>query len=191
LVGQDIGIKDGIITCIGAGLPVSSTTSILDAQGAYITPGGVDSHVHIQQWNAPTGDTWETGTRSAICGGTTTVVAFASQLRKDESVLPVVDDYAALALDHSYCDYGFHLIMTNPTMRIINEELPILVKERGITSVKIYMTYDPMKLRDREILDIMVATRKLGITIMIHAENHDMIQLYVICLARFSFLLTI
>lgn len=68
--------------------------------------------------------------------------------------------------------------MTKPTPKIVNEELPFLVSEHGITSVKLYMTYDPMKLRDREILDIMVATRRLGMTTMIHAENHDMIELY-------------
>lgn len=120
-----------------------------------------------------------TGTRSAICGGTTTVVAFASQNREHDTVLSIVDEYSALAMGRAYCDYAFHLILTNPTKRILGEELPLLVKEKGITSVKLYMTYDPMKLADHEILDIMVATRKLGITTMIHAENHDMIALYV------------
>lgn len=176
VIGQDIGIKDGVITCIGASLQASSSTTIIDAQGAYITPGGIDSHVHLQQQNAPTGDTWETGTRSAICGGTTTVIAFASQRRQDESIIPVVADYSALAEGNCACDYGIHLILTNPTKDIVQKELPLMV-EAGITSVKLYMTYDPLKLRDREILDVMVATRKLGMTTMIHAENHDMIQL--------------
>lgn len=133
--------------------------------------------MHLEQWNTPTGDTWETGTRSAICGGTTTVVAFASQNRADDSVLPIVENYGALAKGRAYCDYAYHLILTNPTKKIVEQELPLLVKDIGITSVKLYMTYDPLKLADREILDIMVATRKLGITTMVHAENHDMIAL--------------
>lgn len=153
---------------------------MLDAQGAFITPGGIDTHVHLEQHNTPTGDTWETGTRSAICGGTTTVVAFASQKREDNSVLPVVEAYDALAKSRAYCDYSFHLILTNPTKKIIEEELPILVKEKGITSVKLYMTYDPLKLLDRDILNVLVATRKLGVTTMIHAENSDMIALCVL-----------
>lgn len=78
-------------------LPLSETTTIIDAEGAFITPGGVDSHVHLEQWNTPTGDTWVTGSRSALCGGTTTVIAFASQSKEHESVLPVVRDYMALA----------------------------------------------------------------------------------------------
>jgi dihydropyrimidinase len=151
----------------------------LDCGGGFITPGGVDSHVHLEQWNTPTGDTWVTGTRSAICGGTTTVVAFASQNRLHDSVLPIVEEYGALAKGRSYCDYSYHIILTNPTKKIVEEELPILVK-MGITSVKLYMTYDPMKLADREILNIMVATRKLGMTTMVHAENSDIIALYVL-----------
>jgi dihydropyrimidinase len=144
-----------------------------------VTPGGVDSHVHLEQANCPTGDTWETGTRSAVCGGTTTVLAFVSQARQHNSLLPLVEAYSERANGKSYCDYGFHLILTNPSMKILREELPLLVHENGITSVKLYMTYDPMKLRDREILDIMMAARKLGITTMIHAENHDMIDLII------------
>lgn len=68
------------------------------------------------------------------------------------------------------------MILTNPTRSIIEQELPILV-EQGITSVKLYMTYDAMKLGDRQILEIMIATRALGMTTMMHAENADMIAL--------------
>lgn len=150
------------------------TTMTIDAQHAYVTPGGVDSHVHLAQDNSPTGDTFETGTRSAICGGTTTALPFASQKRHEESLFPIVEEYHRRASGNAYCDYGFHLILTNPTPKILREELPVLVKD-GITSAKLYMTYDPMKLSDRQILDIMHATRNLGMTTMIHAENADII----------------
>ena len=153
---------------------------VLDCEGAFITPGGIDTHVHLEQWNTPTGDTWSTGTRSAICGGTTTVVAFASQNKNHDSVLPIVEEYGALIEGRAYADYAYHLILTNPTKKIVEEELPIIAKEKGVTSVKLYMTYDPLKLGDRQILDIMVSTRKLGMTTMVHAENHDMISLYVL-----------
>lgn len=107
------------------------------------------------------------------------MIAFVSQARQHESLLPLVEEYSALADGNSYCDYGLHLILTNPTVKILKEELPMLALEQGITSVKLYMTYDAMKLRDREILDIMIAARKLGLTTMIHAENHDMIDLII------------
>lgn len=141
-----------------------------------MTPGGVDSHVHLHQDNSVTGDTFETGTRSAVAGGTTTVLAFATQKRSDESLYPVVEEYHARANGKAYCDYGFHLILTNLTPNIVNYELPALVKDGGISSVKLYMTYEPLKLGDRQMLDVMEATRRLGMTTMVHAENGEMID---------------
>ncbi|KAI3012036.1 hypothetical protein CBS147346_951 [Aspergillus niger] len=173
---QDIAISDGKIVLLGQNLPaLFHSAATLDAEGAYVTPGGVDSHVHLQQDNSPTGDTWESGTRSAIAGGTTTVLAFASQKRTDESLFPVVEEYHRRASGQAYCDYGFHLILTNPTPTVLDKELPVLVSS-GISSVKLYMTYQPMRLGDGEILDVMESTRRLGMTTMVHAENHEMIQ---------------
>ncbi|KAL4812439.1 hypothetical protein BDW67DRAFT_178760 [Aspergillus spinulosporus] len=177
LPNTDIAISGGKIYLLGQSLPsLFPSAPTLSADGAYVLPGGVDSHVHLQQDNSPTGDTWETGTRSAIAGGTTTVLAFASQKRTDESLFPVVEEYHRRARDNAFCDYGFHLILSNPTEKILAEELPVLVKEEGISSVKLYMTYQPMRLRDSELLDVMSTTRSLGMTTMIHAENADMID---------------
>ncbi|KAL4745428.1 hypothetical protein BDW72DRAFT_211455 [Aspergillus terricola var. indicus] len=177
LRNTDIAISGGKIYLLGQNLPsLFPTAPTLSADGAYVLPGGVDSHVHLQQDNSPTGDTWETGTRSAVAGGTTTVLAFASQKRTDESLFPVVEEYHRRARGNAFCDYGFHLILSNPTEKILAEELPVLVKEEGISSVKLYMTYQPMRLRDSELLDVMGTTRSLGMTTMIHAENADMID---------------
>ena len=129
------------MVCIGSNLRSSTATTVLDAEGGYVTPGGVDSHVHLEQPNTPTGDTWETGSRSAVCGGTTTILAFVFQTRQDGSLLPLVDDYTKRAKGNSYADYGFHLILTNPTPDILEDEIPLLARERGITSLKLYMTY--------------------------------------------------
>ncbi|KAG2413077.1 hypothetical protein HFD88_010636 [Aspergillus terreus] len=176
LPAQDIAISAGKIVLLGQNLTaLFPTAPTLDAEGAYVCPGGVDSHVHLQQDNSPTGDTWESGTRSAIAGGTTTVIAFASQKRADESLFPVVEEYHRRAAGQAYADYGFHLILTNPTPTVMNEELPVMMRE-GISSVKLYMTYQPMRLRDRELLDVFEGTRRLGMTTMIHAENADMIE---------------
>jgi len=180
----EIGIKDGKIVCIGSSLPTSPNTTVIDAEGAYITPGGIDSHVHLAQQNAPTGDGWETGSRSAIAGGTTTIIAFASQQREDLSLYPVLEEYHAVSRDQSYCDYGFHFILTNPTAEILRDELPVMAAKEGITSVKLYMTYDAMKLNDREILNILFSCKALGMTTMIHAESHDMIALIIERLER-------
>jgi dihydropyrimidinase len=177
-------VKDGKITCIGISLPTPDQTEIIDAEGAYVTPGGVDSHVHLAQDNAPSGDRWETGSRSAIAGGTTTIIAFASQKKSDNSLYPVLEEYDKRAKDQSYADYGYHFIMTNPTKEILRDELPVMAAEHGITSVKLYMTYPAYHLNDREVLDILFACRNLGMTTMIHAESNDMISLIIEGLER-------
>jgi dihydropyrimidinase len=163
LLGQNLGA-------------VVKAKSSINACGAYVTPGGIDSHVHIEDDIVPASDTFETGSRSAIAGGTTTILSFAQQNRGDESVIPIVDAYHGRARDNTYCDYGFHLIMSNPTPKVLNEELPILARQRGITSVKLFMTYQPLMIPDNQILDVMLATRKLGVTTMVHAENGDIIE---------------
>lgn len=183
-LGLEIGIKDGKIACIGYGLDGSAEANIVDAEGAYITPGGVDSHTHIEQDNSPTGDTWETGSRSALAGGNTTIIAFASQNRHEESIYPALEAYHRKATGNSYCDYGFHVILTNPTETILEDELPQLVEKEGISSVKLYMTYEPMKLGDADLFNVMMRARSLGITTMIHAENSDMIAAITARLAK-------
>ncbi|CZT42275.1 related to DAL1-Allantoinase [Rhynchosporium secalis] len=175
-LGVEIGIVGGKISCLGTSLPRDANTQIIDAKGAYVTPGGVDSHVHLAQDNSLTGDDFVTGSRSAIAGGNTTVLAFATQEKSENTVLPTVEEYHTRAKDQSYCDYGFHLILTNPTPGIMSKELPILMSQ-GITSVKLYMTYEPLKLGDSEILDVLMAARSLGFTTMVHAENSDIISL--------------
>jgi dihydropyrimidinase len=182
---------------IGSNLVVRDGTEELHADGAYITPGGVDAHVHLSQFHeaavdTPTktvvtnsdildiedypGDKYDTGTASAVAGGTTTVVTFASQLRDDDSIIPVIDEYHKVAKGKSYCDYAFHVIITRPTPSVLTKDLKVMVEEYGITSIKIYMTYESMKLSDHDILDVMYVARKMGITIMVHAENSDMIN---------------
>ena len=177
--GLSIGTKSGKIVCIGLDLPIGPETKIIDAEGAYVTPGGVDSHVHLAQDNAPTGDGWLTGSRSALAGGNTTIIAFASQKRTDESLHPVLEEYHRRSREQSYCDYGFHFILTKPNEKILQEELPAMIEKEGITSVKLYMTYPAMKLGDGDLLGVMMRTRELGITTMVHAENSDMIDMCV------------
>jgi dihydropyrimidinase len=83
--------------------------------------------------------------------------------------------YHKKATGNSYCDYGFHLILSNPTEQIYDTELPQLV-EKGISSVKLYMTYLPLRLGDADLFLIMMRARALGIMTMIHAENNDIVE---------------
>lgn len=167
-----IGVKDGVVKIMTTE-PLKGGR-IIDADGAFITPGGIDSHVHIDQDNAPTGDNFETGSRSAIAGGNTTILPFAIQVKGTYDLKSTVKDYHKRA-SGSYCDYGFHLIVSDPTDELLGQ-IPEIVKSEGITSIKVYTTYPRYKLNDAQLLNLLLETRKLGVTTMIHAENSDIID---------------
>jgi dihydropyrimidinase len=86
----------------------------------------------------------------------------------------VVEDYHRRASEKAVIDYAFHLILADPTDEALQEDLPRLVAE-GVTSFKVYMTYDRLRLSDEQLLDVLAAARRLGALTMIHAENHGMI----------------
>lgn len=170
----DIGISGGRITAIGLGLGPGRDE--IDAQGRLVTPGGVDGHCHLDQPMSDgtrMADDFLSGTRSAACGGTTTVIPFACQF-KGGSLQAAVDDYHQRAGQKAAIDYAFHLIVSDPSPEVLHKELPQLVAQ-GYTSFKVYMTYDDMKLDDRQILKLLTLARREGAMTMIHAENADCI----------------
>jgi dihydropyrimidinase len=170
----DVGIKDGKVVALARNLARGKTD--IDATGKLVLPGGVDSHCHLDQ-PMPDGlemaDDFASGTISAACGGTTTVIPFAAQA-KGQSLRTAVEDYHRRAEGKAVIDYAFHMIISDPTEHVLKEELPRLIRE-GYTSFKIYMTYDDMKLNDRQILDLLAVARREGAMVMIHAENSDCI----------------
>jgi len=171
----DIGVLAGRIATIGAKL--SAGRREINAEGHIVTPGGVDSHCHIEQRSSMgvmTADDFFTATRSAACGGTTTVIPFAAQYR-GMSLRQVVKDYHACAEPKASVDYAFHLIISDPTEQVTGQELPALIKD-GYTSFKIYMTYDALKLDDRQTLEVLSVARRERALVMVHAENHDVIS---------------
>jgi dihydropyrimidinase len=170
----DLGITNGRIVQIGHGL--ASGRREIDAAGRVVTPGGIDAHCHLDQPMAPPvrmADDFYTGTRSAACGGTTTVIPFAAQ-RKGGTLQAAIDDYHQRATGRACVDYAFHLILTDPTPAVLADEMPRLI-EAGYTSFKLYMTYESLKLSDGQILDVLDAARMHGGMPMIHAENSDCI----------------
>lgn len=171
----DIGIAAGRIAQLGLDLPKGVRE--IDAGGRHVTPGGVDAHCHLDQPMEPPArmaDDFDSGTRSAACGGTTTVIPFAAQA-KGQSLRAAVADYHKRAEGQAHIDYAFHLIVSDPTAAVLCEELPGLIQE-GYTSFKIYMTYDDLKLDDGQILDVLSVARNHGALTMLHAENADCIE---------------
>jgi len=174
-VMADVGIANGRIVAVASDLPKGGEE--IDAQGLLVMPGGIDSHVHLAQpaFGGPAmADGFETGTRSAIAGGNTTVIPFALQSR-GMSLRQAVTDYHREADGKALCDYGFHLILTDPTPAALGQELPALVAD-GYTSLKVFMTYDDMVLNDRELLDVFDAAGECGALVMVHCEGYDAIR---------------
>jgi dihydropyrimidinase len=171
----DLGVKDGRIAAIEAGLAAGARD--LDARGKLVLPGGVDSHCHVEQLSSAgvmCADDFYSATVAAAFGGTTTIIPFAAQHRGN-SILAVVDDYAGRAAEKAVVDYGFHLIIADPNERAMNEELPAMIR-RGITSFKVYMTYDLLRLTDDQLLDVLAAADRERALVMVHAENHEIIK---------------
>jgi len=171
---RDVGIRDGRIAAIGD-LPGDALESI-DATGRLVLPGGVDAHCHVDQVSSTglrTADDFFTAGVSAACGGTTTIIPFAAQHR-GQSLRQVVREYHAAAEGRAFVDYSFHLILSDTSAEMLTDELPALIRE-GYASLKVYMTYDALRLTDRQILDVLAVAKRERALTLFHAENHDAI----------------
>src|SRR6202521_1304752 len=173
-VEADVGIHGETVAAIGRGLDQGRRE--IAARGKLVMPGGVDSHAHIEQLSASglmNADPFHSATAAAAFGGTTTVISFAAQ-HVGMSLAKVVEDYHKLAERGAVIDYAFHMILADPTETVLAKELPPLVKA-GHSSIKVFMTYDRLKLDDVQLLDVLAAARDNGAFMMVHAENHGMI----------------
>lgn len=170
----DIGISDGRIAQIGGDM--GGAGRVIDAAGRYVLPGGIDSHVHIAQ---PSGagiemaDDFDSATRAAAFGGNTMVMPFCLQER-GQSLAAAFRDYLALTEGKAHVDLGFHLIVTDPTPAVLGQELPALIED-GHRSVKVFMTYEALRLDDAGILATMDVARRHGAKVLVHCENEDVI----------------
>ena len=173
----DVGIRGGKITALAE--RISDGERTIDATGRLVLPGGIDAHCHLDQpraaglasGGAVMADDFRSGSLSAAFGGTTTIIPFAVQHR-GQSLREAVADYHRRAAGKAYIDYAFHLVVSDPTATVLGQELPALV-EGGCTSLKVYMTYEAMRLSDGQILEVLAAARRLGALVMVHAENFE------------------
>jgi dihydropyrimidinase len=172
---SDVGVKDGRITSLAENL--EGAAQVINATGKLVLPGGIESHCHIEQESASggmTSDDYYSGSVSAAFGGNTTFIPFAAQHR-GQTIADVLSLYHDRAGPKSVIDYSYHLIVTDPTENVLKEELPRAF-EAGITSFKVFMTYDKMIVTDEMMLDILVTAKEHGALTMVHAENNEMIK---------------
>ena len=158
---------------------VAAVDTVIDATGKYVIPGGIDAHTHMEMpfGGTSASDTFETGTRAAAWGGTTTIVDFIVQYAGEN----VLDQYALWhdkAGGNCAVDYGFHQILSDvqdSSLTAMDE----LITE-GVTSFKLFMAYKGVFLSDDgQILRAMQKAASNGSMIMMHAENGSMIDILV------------
>lgn len=170
----DVRIQGETIQKIGENLDTAGA-KIIDVTGKLLFPGFIDTHTHfdLDAGDFFTSDDFETGTKAAIAGGTTTVLDHTTQ-NKGETLKEALGNWHEKADGLSYCDYGFHMSICEWNDKT-KEELKEMTKE-GVTSYKLYMAYNNLKVNDAEIYEILKDVSEEGGIIGVHCENGDLVN---------------
>jgi len=168
----DIAVKDGKIIAIGTNLKPDKSTEIVDAKGKLVLPGAIDGHTHLAMPFGGTisSDDYYTGTKSAACGGTTTVFDFVLQ-GKGESMLDAVKRRDAIAAPDAAVDYSFHVGVCDVSTDALLDTMEDALKA-GIPSFKVFMVYD-FGVDDGSFYKVLQKAAKIGALVGVHAENRD------------------
>lgn len=171
----DLLVEDGKIKAIGNNISCNDA-EVIDAKGKYVLPGGVDQHVHFSFKFNGTSTRGFKSSCAAAAGGSTTVIEFVNQ-EKGRGMVETIEDYRKENADGiAAVDYSFHAVMTDPRPEVI-EEIPELAKA-GYPVMKFFMAYKGMFFHaaDDTIMKSLQKAKEAGITVMVHAENADMID---------------
>lgn len=172
----DIYIEDEKIVAIGKNLPYQAG-QVIDASGKLVMPGGIDPHVHLDMpfMGTFSSDSYETGTRAALHGGTTMVIDFILQTQ-GKSLHDALREWRGRSDGNAVGDYSFHMAVTdfNENTRA---EIRQMIEEEGITSFKTFMAYKgALMIDDHQMTGLMQEVKKHGGMVTVHATNGDMID---------------
>ena len=173
----DILVDDGRIVQIGVDLRVGDHIEVHDAGGRLVLPGGVDVHTHMENTFGPstTADSYETGTRAAAFGGTTTIVDFAIQ-KPEERVSEAFARTVERAAPQAGIDFGLHIITTAVNDQTL-QDMKTLIRHEGVTSFKMFMAYPGVVMvDDAAIFRAMRLVGQHGGMVTLHAENGLVIE---------------
>ena len=172
----DIYIEGEIIHSIGKNLTVAAD-EIIDASGMLVMPGGIDPHVHLDMpfMGTYSSDNYETGTRAALFGGTTSVIDFILQTQ-GKSLQSALQEWRGRSDGNAVGDYSFHMAVTDFN-EDTKKEIQHFIEKEGITSFKTFMAYKgALMIDDRQMIGLMQEVKKHGGLINVHATNGDMID---------------
>jgi dihydropyrimidinase len=171
----DVLCDGEVIVAIGHDLPVDETTQIIDASGKYVFPGFIDPHVHIYLPFMGTfaKDNYDTASRAALLGGTTTIIEMCCPSRGEEP-LKAFGLWMSQAEGVSACDYSFHMAVSRfdeSTESALRE-----IVDRGIASFKVFLAYkDFFGVNDTELYKTLRLAKELGVVVAAHCENETLV----------------
>ncbi|MGF9907137.1 dihydropyrimidinase [Brevibacillus porteri] len=172
----DILIEGEKVVAIGSNLD-GKDAEVIDATGYYVFPGGIDPHTHLDMpfGGTVTSDNFYTGTKAAAFGGTTSIIDFCLT-NKGEPLHSSISTWHEKARGKAVIDYGFHLMVSDANDQVL-EELGAVVRNEGITSLKVFMAYKNVLMADDETLfKTLVRAKELGALVQVHAENGDVLD---------------
>jgi len=173
----DLLIEEGVIRRIHPHIPVEPDMDIINAEGIYVMPGGIDVHTHfnIDVGLARSCDDFFSGTRAAACGGTTMIIDHMGFGPTGCSLHHQLEAYHGYAKGQAAIDYSFHGVVQHIDDAIL-DEMRSMVEEEGISSFKVYLTYQ-YKLDDNAVLRALRQLHQVGALTTVHPENDAAIAL--------------
>ena len=171
----DVLIDGETIVAVGPSIEAPTGTEIVDAGGAYVIPGGIDPHTHLEMpfMGTVTADDFESGTKAALTGGTTMVVDFCLP-DPGQSMLAAYQEWRHKS-EKAASDYGFHMAVTSWSKQI-HDEMETVVKTYGINTFKHFMAYKgALMVNDDEMFASFQRCAELGALPLVHAENGDVV----------------
>ena len=173
---QDVLIEGETISAVQDPGKLTAESSV-DAEGMLVLPGGVDTHVHLNDvfMGTVSVHNYRTGTLAAAFGGVTSIVDFSNQV-PDGSLLKTVEDKHSEAEGQAIIDWGVHPVITRPDQETL-DQIPLVI-EAGAPTIKCYMTYreDGLLIEDNDLRRIATRLTEAGGMLMLHAEDNDMIE---------------
>lgn len=175
LMQGDIAFENGVITRIAPAIEAGAGDAVCEAAGCLVFPGFIDAHTHLDMDSGTTvtADDFASGSRAAACGGTTTLVDFATQERGG-TLRDALDAWHRKAEGKCACNYAFHMAVTDWNEQT-RAELPQMF-EQGVTSFKAYYAYDNLRLDDAQMYDLLSALRPFGGVLGVHCENGTLVN---------------
>ncbi len=171
----DVAVEGSKIAYVAAGIAPAPGDQVIDAEGCLVFPGFIDAHTHFDMDTGVTvtADDFDSGTAAALVGGTTSVIDFATQ-DKGMSLDEALHLWHLKADGQSHCNYAFHMAITD-----WNENTREALKhmaEQGVTSFKLYLAYDALRVNDAAMLDILREAAHLHLLVGVHCENGDLVN---------------